>query len=348
MIDWVTCELPLAHAPLESGLVCKVSPDGDLEWAVRCRVQVQGSHESSIQVRSIGGDGAGEATGLHFSGNPSKFLQGHNVFGSDDLVLLMYDAFIAICRSLNLTPSVGEVRKVKQGIYPLSMVDINQSYELPTRQDVLAWIRAAEYKSRTRHGRPQSKGGTLYWGKSSQRWSLKVYSKGEEIEASKHQLPEALQATSIPKWANNKLRLELRIKRKQLAEHGITEARDLTDNRAREIFFEYARKLDMKEQIALTTEQQLKLPQRLRSTYVLWRSGEDLRSTLPKPTYYRHRKELLAHGIDIAIARDTIDRSNVVPLIRVLEATPASIPEWAFSQRLIHRSAKPLSYSQTS
>ena len=342
MIDWVTCELPFVHQPLESGLVCKLAADGEVEWATRCRVQVQGSHESSIQVRSVDGDGAGHATGLIFSGNPSKFLQGHNVFGSDDLVTLMYDTFLVLCRALGLSPSLQEVRAVKRGDYPLSMVDINQSYELPTRQDVLAWIRAAEFKSRTRHGRPQMKGGTLYWGKTSQRWALKVYSKGEEIEASKHQLPDDLLSTPIPAWADNKLRLELRIKKKQLTKHDITIARDMTADRARELFSEYVRKLEMNEQVALSSEEQLALPQKLRSTYILWRSGEDLRHTLPKATYYRHRNELLPYGIDIAISRDVVDRSNVVPLIRVLEATPAGIPEWAFQQRLVHRSAAPI------
>jgi II/X family phage/plasmid replication protein len=113
----------------------------------------------------------------------------------------------------------------------------------------------------------------------------------------------------------------------------------MTADRARELFSEYVRKLEMNEQVALSSEEQLALPQKLRSTYILWRSGEDLRHTLPKATYYRHRNELLPYGIDIAISRDVVDRSNVVPLIRVLEATPAGIPEWAFQQRLVHRSA---------
>lgn len=342
MIDWVTCELPLVHTPLNGGLVCKIDPEGDTEWVTRCRIQVQGSHESSIQVRSVGGDGAGEATGLHFSGNPAKFLQGHNVFGSDDLVALMYDTFLVICRALGLAPSLGEVRAVRQGCYPLSMVDINYSYELPTRADVLSWIRAAEFKSKTRHGRPQLKGGTLYWGKTSQRWALKVYSKGEEIEAPRHRLPEQLESTPIKQWADNKLRLELRLKKKQLTEHEITQASHMSAATVKSLFSEYVRKIEMKEQMALTTEKRLQLPQKLQSTYILWQTGQDLRYTLPRATYYRHRKELLEYGVDIALARDLEqeDRSNVVPLMRVLEAVPVDIPAWAFNQKLVHNSAR--------
>lgn len=340
MIDWVTCELPLLHQPLASGSVFKVDASGEVEWQTRCRIQIEGSHESSIQVRSTGSDGEGRGTGLLFSGNPSKFLQGHNVFGSDDLVSLMYDTYLKLLRSLELTPRLSDIRLVKRGDYPVSMVDINQSFELPTRRDVLAWIRAAEYKSKTRHGRPSMKGSTLYWGKTSQRWALKTYSKGEEIEAPKHKLPLEFSDTPLAQWADNKLRIELRLKKKMLSELHIAQAADLTIPRVRALFNDFVRKLEMKEQIALTTEEQLELPQRLRATYILWRSGEDLRHTLPRPTYYRHRKELLGHGIDIALRAESADRSNVVPLVRILEAQPATVPDWAFQQQLVHSSAR--------
>ena len=342
LIDWVTAELPCLHVPLEAGLVCKVTPHGELEWASPCRVKVEGTFESSVQVRSLGSDGQGKATSIHFSGNPSKFLQGHNVFGSDDLVPLVYDAYLKVCRALGLTPTVMDCQAVRQGAYGLSTIDINQSYELPTRADVLAWIRAAEYKSKTRHGRPQLKGGTLYWGKSSQRWALKVYSKGEEIEAPKHRLPLALQNTQIAAWADNKLRLELRLKRKEMMELGIVQASQLTTERVKALFIDYVRKLEMTEQIPLSSEQQMNLPLRLQSTYVLWRDGQDLRSLLSRPTYYKHRKELLEYGIDIALRQDAASKINVIPLVRVLEAVPVDVPYWAFEQGLVHPSARRL------
>ena len=53
-------------------------------------------------------------------------------------------------------------------------------------------------------------------------------------------------------------------------------------------------------------------------------------------TYYRYRKELLEFGIDIANVQD-VDKplDNVVPLVRVLEALPASIPDWAYEKKLV-------------
>ena len=52
--------------------------------------------------------------------------------------------------------------------------------------------------------------------------------------------------------------------------------------------------------------------------------------------FYRYRKQLKEYDIDISILRD-VDKepSNVIPLIRVLEAVPAGIPDWAYEQGLV-------------
>ena len=78
------------------------------------------------------------------------------------------------------------------------------------------------------------------------------------------------------------------------------------------------------------------LPTKLRAYYKLWLMGEDLRVELPKRTYYRIRKQLKEYDIDIALVRDVEQPvDNVVPLIRVLEAEPVGIPDWAYEQNLI-------------
>lgn len=340
MIDWFSGSLPCAHFPLEGGRVLKVDSEGLVEWEAPCNLNAIGSHDSNFRVTSYGSDGQGKATHLKLSGNPAKFLQGHNVFGSDDLLSLMRDTYLKITGFFNLSYTDSELEAVSQGNYLVTSIDINYSFSLPSRADVLAWLRAAEFKSKTRHGRPSTKGGTVYWGKHSKRWALKAYSKGEEITSGKgHKLPDGLVDTPLVAWADNKLRLELRLLSKELDKLNLKTASKLTTGEIRKLFNEYMRRLEMTEQIALTDKKYYELPQRLRSTYVLWRDGYDLRTDLTRPTYYRHRKEFLELGIDIAIARENIDRSNVIPLVRVLEALPAEIPNWAFNQSLIHHSA---------
>ncbi|WP_026960549.1 phage/plasmid replication protein, II/X family [Aliagarivorans taiwanensis] len=340
MIDWATVEIPLNHTPIYGGEVISILPDGTQEWSTPKRMQAVGSYEKKLSFRSVGGDGAGKATHLWISGNPSKFLQGHNVFGSDDLVSLVADTFAIIAKQFCLKPTLQEQHAIAIGDYQVNKVDINYSFDLPCRSDVLAFIRAMEFKAKTRHGRPSMKGGTLYFGDNrSPYWFIKLYCKAEEIETNRGALPIALQNLGIEQWVENKLRIELTLKRKQLRKLDVINAKDLSAVRVRELFNDYLRKLEMKEQIALTSEQQMNLPHRLQSTYILWREGRDLRNVLPRPTYYRHRKELLEHGIDINLCQESLDRSNVVPLVKIIEAQPAVIPRFAYEKRLVHSSA---------
>lgn len=341
MIDWVTAIIPFEHQPLNSGSVLKVLPDGEIDWEAPCRLQVEGSHEETISVRSHGGSGEGQATELVISGNPAKYLQGHNVFGSDDLLSLVYDTFHSVCSALALEVPAAVVSDVAAGNYRLNRVDVNYMFALGTLSDVKSWLRAAEYKSKTRHGRPASKSGTLYWGKHSRRWSMKAYSKGEEIRGPKsHRLPRRFSSTPIEEFAQDKLRVELTLRTKELEKIGLMKARNWNQTKPREAFSDYLERIDMSEQVALSTEKLLELPHRLKGTYILWKSGENPRENMCRQTFYRHRRELLEYGIDINLAVEKPDRSNVVPLIRVLEAKPVEIPDWAFDQGLVHSSTR--------
>ena len=53
-------------------------------WAMSAIMIVIASFEKKVSIKSVDGTGTGLATNLWVNGNPSKFLQGHNVFGSDD------------------------------------------------------------------------------------------------------------------------------------------------------------------------------------------------------------------------------------------------------------------------
>lgn len=163
--------------------------------------------------------------------------------------------------------------------------------------------------------------------------------KAEEIEVPKHRLLDVFQLTPLPQWADNKLRLELTLRTKELIELDLKHAYFWQLHTARQTFKKYIRRIDMSEQITLSNEQFYGLPQYLKSTYALWQGGYDPRSTMPKRTYYRHRKELLSHGINIDVIQAS-QRTNVVPLVRYLYAEPADIPQWAFDMNLVHKSAQ--------
>ena len=157
---------------------------------------------------------------------------------------------------------------------------------------------------------------------------MKFYSKGGELKASGHQiLSEFLQAKSFHDFASDKLRAELTLRTKELKKLGLDKGSDWGDNEPNKVFLEYMSRLEMTEQKQLDTLIPI-LPGELRNTYLTWKEGYDVRSLMSKPTFYRHRKRLLEHGLDISIPSGN-KPNNVIPLMRIIEAIPADIPEWA-------------------
>lgn len=338
MIDWVTCKIPFVHPFIASGAIIFLDHDGQVTKERQTRRSVPGSHHSSFTVQSGGSAGEGLAAYLSLSGNPSKFLQGHNVFGSDNLVALMVDTVRQIDSFFSLGIDPFTYRAIKKGEFDVSTVDINYSFHLPSQSDVQTWIRNADVITRSRAGRPVLTGGTVYWQKHSRRWALKAYSKLKELQCSgDHALPDALKNSQLLPWVENVLRIELRLKSLELKELGLVRAKDLMPN-VRQLFHDYLGKIVMPTQLQLMDKALAALPIKLFACYTLWRAGHNVVELYSRPTFYRYRKQLLEHGIDISIAM-LPEASNVIPMVRVLEAKPASIPDWAFSDGLVHKTA---------
>lgn len=333
MIDWVTAAIPLAHTDfIRGGRFISITQDGEVEYESNRFLQVEGSHSSKIQIVSLHNGPEGE---IRFSGNPVKFLQGHNLFGITDVVSLMTETMRRVYRILGIIPTAENWRALEEGRYTLSRVDVTSMQELSTRGDVLTWIRAAANASRSRHkSAGVLKGDTLYWGQKSRRWAIKVYSKGQEVNAYGHELPEdILHRQKLIDWADNKLRLELVLRSPELKKLGLREARAFANVDAEHVLRSYLDKIIMPENFSLSTEAFEALPRTVRSSYLLWKHGEDLREALSKNTYYKHRRILLEQGIDISVLQKK-EQSNVVPLVRVLEAVPARVPDFAIGTEL--------------
>lgn len=344
MIDWFRGSIPFIHTPLPAGRVLSIEPDGSIEWDCVKSIQVRSSHETSIKIKSSGHlDEQGRATQLLIDGNLAKFLQGHNIFGSRDLNRLLLLAFRRIievyadhfgeCPGLAFTEA-----RIKRGDYLVKMLDINQLYEVGNDASVESWLHAAEMRARSRHGRSTADKGTVYLGKNSRRWALKFYNKWRELNAKgkTHQLPVYLRDIGLEDFVNGKLRAELRLFSKELEErHGITHGHHVTPERIGQLFNDYMGKIDMSQQATLIDEQLLKLPRAVYATYQLWRQGADVRQILVKTTFYRHRQLLAEYGIDISAMHLAPEHNNVVPLVRIIEAKPVAIPQWAYERGLI-------------
>lgn len=340
MIDWVTGKFWITHNPevLRSGQSIRTKiVDGveTIEYDIANRLSVKGSHDASITIRSHT-DGM-----VEISGNPAKFLQGHNVFGTNDLKYLVAKMIDKLCMidELELKPTDVEYENIQQGIYHLSRVDVNEHFAFPSAQVARAWLRAAGNSANMKfRGAGLFKEGTLYF--EGKRYIPKIYFKYDEINSKdkSHRLPdELLQIPELIEYAEKSLRFEIKILSTQLKDWYLHLGCNWdADTATMLINDQFISKLQLSANMPIENEVIESLPKNLRLTYTAWVNGEDLRRVLSRPTFYRYRTRLLEYGIDISIVKDIEkEQSNVLPMIRYLEAVPMGIPDWAYQKGLV-------------
>ena len=340
MIDWVTGKFWITHNPdvLRSGRSVRTKIiDGieTIEYDIANRLSVKGSHDASITIRSHT-DGM-----VEISGNPAKFLQGHNVFGTNDLKYLVAKMIDKLCMmdKLELKPTDVEYENIQQGIYHLSRVDVNEHFAFPSAQVARAWLRAAGNSANMKfRGAGLFKEGTLYF--EGKRYIPKIYFKYDEINSKdkSHRLPdELLQIPELIEYAEKSLRFEIKILSTQLKDWMLHLGCNWdADTATMLINDQFISKLQLSANMAVDSEVLQSLPKNLRLTYTAWANGEDLRQVLSRPTFYRYRTRLMEYGIDISIVKDIEkEQSNIVPMIRYLEAVPMGIPDWAYEKGLV-------------
>ncbi len=339
-IDWITAKIPFfVSGKLNGGNIINTTPDGEIEYTIDKRLPVTGSYDSRLSVRTSEVlPGTNDTYLIELSGNPVKWFQGHNIFGSDDLPNLIYETVLKLSKVLSLPQPEEYLSAIRKGIFTLSRVDITAMYSLQTRSDVYSWLNHAEKTCRTRSGTAMSKGTTVYMNKTSQRWNVVMYSKGQELE--KHNLPKELEGGSLETYADNKLRVELRLKQKELAKIGLSSGKPWLALDVWPLFKDYVGRIDMTEQ-TIRSSDLFEIPKHARMTYELWSLGRDVRQFMGKTKYYKDRKALLEMGIDISVPKPVDNENiNVVPLKRVLELKPAGIPEWAYGTNLVFEPRK--------
>lgn len=342
MIDWVTGKFWITHNPdvLRSGQSVRTKIiDGieTIEYDIANRLSVKGSHDASITIRSHT-DGM-----VEISGNPAKFLQGHNVFGTNDLKYLVAKMIDKLCMmdELELKPTDVEYENIQQGIYQLSRVDVNEHFFFPSAQLARSWLRAAGNSANMKfRGAGLFKEGTLYFTPQSRRFVPKIYFKYDEINSKdkSHRLPdELLQVPELVEYAEKSLRFEIKILSTQLKDWSLHLGCNWDASTATMLINDqFISKLQLSANMAIDSGVLQSLPKNLRLTYTAWANGEDLRQVLSRPTFYRYRTKLIEYGVDISVVQDTQkEQSNVVPMIRYLEAVPMGIPDWAYQKGLV-------------
>jgi hypothetical protein len=330
MLDWFSGYVGYDASGLVLGEFFEVEPGGEV---VRRRDRwetARGSWRSGVQVTRAGptsqmlthgrelGFLCADHAVLRVSGNPSKFLQGHNAAGPS--VALLGPVLQALARAFpeGLRPADADDERLPA--VQRSRVDVTTAVELGSHQAVHDWLKLAATTTRSRHGRALDSSGTVYWGKNSRRWSLKAYCKHCELR--KH-LPENIELRSdLLEWTRTQLRIELTLRRPELKDRGRLSER---------VIWEYAHRLEVPTMKEARRIEDVELRPAVRMALQAWLDGHDLTALLPGRTFRKYRAEIRdAVGVDIsADARAQVEADgNVLLSIEELEAREVvKIPE---------------------
>ena len=338
MIDWVDFIAPLVHneghgSPFYAGEVMSTTAEGELDWGIFKRMQMLGSYATTVQIRSARMDDGRQ--GVRVSGNLVKWHQGHNVFGTNDLRGLVLESLAKILEIGGINASISELQSWAAGDIELRRVDCTESVDFGNEKRVLNALRSLDQSSNLKfRGRGQFNGHSLLFGKGSRTWSLTLYAKGTELR--KHKLPIGLGDTPLLAFADGLLRMEFRILSMHLKELGLSKLWAWCENTASSVHQIMLQNLQISDATMIDSDIIESLPTRYKLIYQSWKDGHDLRTILTRPTFYRHRRALLAHGVDIAIKQDRheAEKTNVVPIRVVLVGKPVAVPEWAYNTPL--------------
>lgn len=313
MLDWTTALLGIPVGDdWEADLVRRINPlTGEIVWETEAAMDAVGSHDEHMRLRaerpSLSWFGAGNPPPgltdsgvfmppmsgqvIALSGNPSKWLQGHNLVGPP--AQFARELVRAVVEQVNL-PGLRWPEGAQQVATAWRRQDVAKSFQLDGEAEVYDWLAKAGELSRSRYATASYKGSTVYWQKSSRRWSIKAYGKHNEVL--KHVSRDNPLRETLIKESYGILRIEVVMRAMELQDKEMP----LNDD---ETFWQYWEKLTMHNEPTPLIADTLK--PRLRIVWELWREGKDLKRgvlALPRNTFYRYRSAILAAtGDDISL-----------------------------------------------
>ena len=300
MLDWFTGYVGYDASQLALGLFFEVDREGEI---VRRRDRwetARGSFESGIQLcRASATDQMVEhsrkfgfrcaSAVLQLSGNPSKFLQGHNVAGPS--VSLLGPVLRAVVRAFGEGFRPADADDDGLPAVQRSRLDITTSCDLGSHEAVHDFLRHVAATGRSRHGRALDSSGTVYFGKHSRRWALKLYCKHCEL-AAHHPAVSAGLFADLLDFTRSHVRVELVLRRPELARRGVLDE---------SVIWEFCKRIEVSDMVKKAEPEKALRPV-VRLAFLAWHDGVDLAVLLSRATLYRYRREILAAtGCDVLL-----------------------------------------------
>ncbi len=324
MIDWISCFVDVRHTKkMVGGYRMETDKHGELMYSLSKTLKIKGSWDASIEISSV--DSTAERdnvtgdivyTQVYISGNPTKYLQGHNIFGTNDFHHLMVAFFIELFKMAEISITDKELDFLERGYYRLTRIDCTDSLVFSSQKEVdMVLNRIAESGHYRHRGNATMDRGTIYFGKNSKKWSLKIYNKYKEVL--KRKLPYTINKDKLLEFAKKLLRFEIVLRQQELKKQKLDFACNWNEKTVLEMIMKYINKnkLTISQNNYFSDNEILALPRAIRGTYITWLTGINVSATMSKATFYRHRTLLLEYGIDISTQAQKNNDNNVIQLV---------------------------------
>ncbi|WP_423824058.1 phage/plasmid replication protein [Salinisphaera sp. SPP-AMP-43] len=299
--------------------------------------QHQGSHDSSLRIRSDG-------YRVEISGNPSRYNRPDNVFGFKTVneCMALYNELLRDLGLPEFTKGHG-LDRAKSGTVKVvdgarfSRVDLAWNYEAGSSANVAHALRGLSASSRRGSAFLVGKDGMVYSG-AKDYVRVKYYDKAKEMQShSRKACAKDETRRTVQAWAESVglLRFEVELGRKYLLEHQMNGWIMWDDERAQAIAAGYDKVRDMTfattdyQHIAddLENRFEFKPGRALKAQHaaLAWLAGEDLRQSMSKSAFYRVTADLRLVGVDV---RAPCNVAALPVRVRVVDLSAAQVPSW--------------------
>lgn len=347
MVDRITvifpCFVPGGLKPA-IGQMWFLSPSGELESFQHRRLLKEGSWfgKLCIQVHDpvvadialgramLGREAHDEGCDVYWfrvDGSPAKFLQGWNVFGSDDLLGLTDELVRAGMEAVGFGAGTGVRPLVRRGYF--TRIDVTWNFDLGSEGEAASFVGQLGRYATMVHRRVSSYTSTVLFPARAS--SLSVYHKGPEMRAHP--------GRSIPgllEYADRIVRFEVVSRSERLEALKLRYLANWSKkNQAaglHKLWWSFVSKLELSQVVDVDLTL---LSKSAAKTFYVWKSGGSVLAVCSRATAFRHRSEILkAGGPDVLKPRP---EGDVVQFRRVLRPVPAAVP--AEFERFIFRPA---------
>jgi hypothetical protein len=303
MIDFLDVTIPFQHdGDINGGYKDSNKKDGATNRKFYT-IRIKGRNGSSIQIVSV------DKQLLRIIGNPAMFIQGQNVFGTDNINALTYKMAIKVARKLGVELTLENKRSLKKGDFDIHRIDLTYNFVLPSQASVCEWVdKTAKSISSGKQVVNVIRRSTIHHfqtillGGSSSYISLKLYNKHQQLKEllNKKRLSEVDPIMiKLIEYAKPFLRCEIRLHNQYLKEHNLTRASALTPKVIKDHYFAKFDRTYLGTSTVLPIKDIEGFGKNERLAYELWLKGGRVESLVSPSTFRRLRNSLLGLGLDI-------------------------------------------------